>query len=173
MTLASPNPTVHSAYKPGAVALFLAAAAILGALAFEHIGGYLPCPLCLEQRYAYYAGVPLLFLALVLVSAEQRRAAAVLFFIVALAFLANAALGTYHAGAEWHFWPGPQECSGVQQLNPSAGSMLDALQHTNVIRCDEAAGRFAGVSFAGWNVIVSLLVVFTSLRAAGEAVRTH
>lgn len=173
MTLASPNPTVHSAYKPGAVALFLAAAAILGALAFEHIGGYLPCPLCLEQRYAYYAGVPLLFLALVLVSAEQRRAAAALFAIVALAFLANAALGTYHAGAEWHFWPGPQACSGVQQLNTSAENMLDALQHTSVIRCDEAAGRFAGMSFAGWNVIVSLLVTWMSLRAACEALRAH
>jgi disulfide bond formation protein DsbB len=173
MTFASSNPTVHSAYKPGAVALFLAAAAILGALAFEHIGGYLPCPLCLEQRYAYYAGVPLLFFALVLLSAEQRRAAAALFVIVALAFLANAALGTYHAGAEWHFWPGPQACSGVQQLNTSAGNMLDALQHTSVIRCDEAAGRFAGISFAGWNVIVSLLVTVMSLRAASEALRAH
>jgi disulfide bond formation protein DsbB len=129
--------------------------------------------LCLEQRYAYYAGVPLLFGALVLLSAEQRRTAAALFAIVALAFLANAVLGGYHAGAEWQFWPGPAACSGAQQLNPNAGNMLDALQHTNVIRCDEAAGRFAGISFAGWNVIASVLIAFLSLRAAAQSWRTH
>ena len=52
-----------------ALVLFAAAAVILAALAFEHFGGYVPCPLCLQQRYAYYAGVPALFLALVLLSA--------------------------------------------------------------------------------------------------------
>ena len=106
MTLAASDPTVHSAYRFGAMALLLAAAAIVIALGFEHLGGYAPCELCLQQRYAYYAGIPLLFLALVALSAGQPRAAAVLFVIVALAFLANAALGIYHAGAEWHFWAG-------------------------------------------------------------------
>jgi disulfide bond formation protein DsbB len=173
MTLAVSNPSAHSAYRPGAAALFLATASILTALAFEHPGNYLPCPLCLEQRYAYYAGIPLLFAALVLLSAEQRRLAAILFGIVVLAFLANAVLGGYHAGAEWQFWPGPAACSGAQQLNPNAGNMLDALQHTNVIRCDEAAGRFAGISFAGWNVIASVLIAFLSLRAAAQSWRTH
>ncbi|TIL77246.1 MAG: disulfide bond formation protein B, partial [Mesorhizobium sp.] len=42
-------------------ALFLAAAmaATVGsALAFQHLGGYIPCKLCLEQRTPYYIGVP-------------------------------------------------------------------------------------------------------------------
>ena len=34
------------------------------ALGFEHIGGYIPCMLCLEQRTPYYIGVPLMLLAL-------------------------------------------------------------------------------------------------------------
>ena len=54
--------------------LFAAAAVILTALAFEHFGGYVACPLCLQQRYAYYAGVPALFLALVLLSAGRTSA---------------------------------------------------------------------------------------------------
>src|SRR5262245_58978426 len=88
------------AYQAGGLTLFLAVAAILAALAFQYIGGYLPCPLCLMQRYAYYAGIPVLFLAMAL-TAEMPRVAAFLFFLVALAFLANAGLGVYHAGAEW------------------------------------------------------------------------
>jgi disulfide bond formation protein DsbB len=173
MTLAAPNPPVHSAYRFGAMALLLAAGAIVIALLFEHIGGYAPCELCLQQRYAYYAGVPLLFLALVALSAAQPRAAAILFVIVALAFLANTALGIYHAGVEWHFWAGPSACSGSQVLTTNAGNMLEAMQQTNVVRCDEPAWRLAGISFAGWNVVASLLIVLLSIRATSEALQSR
>ena len=87
--------------------LFGAAAVILTALAFEYIGGYMPCPLCLQQRYAYYVGIPLLFIGLVLIGADRPRAAALVFAVVAIAFLGNAGLGVYQAGAEWKLWPGP------------------------------------------------------------------
>ena len=33
------------------------AATVGGALAFEHIGGYIPCALCLLQRNPYYIGI--------------------------------------------------------------------------------------------------------------------
>lgn len=173
MTIAVPDPTVHTAYKAGAIALLLAGAAILGALAFEHIGGYPPCPLCLEQRYAYYAGIPLLFGALVILSAGEWRWAALLFGLVALAFLANGGLGTYHAGAEWGFWPGPDSCTGAQEITSNAGGLLDSLQTTNVIRCDEAALRIMGISLAGWNALVSFLVFAMSARAAAASLRAE
>ena len=32
------------------------------ALAFEHLGGYAPCALCLEQRNPYYWGIPIILL---------------------------------------------------------------------------------------------------------------
>ncbi|MEE8530724.1 MAG: disulfide bond formation protein B, partial [Hyphomicrobium sp.] len=88
-----PNETVRAAYKAGALALIISGGAILTALAYEYIGGYAPCPLCLEQRYAYYVGVPLLFIALVFVSADHRYPAGLIFLFVSLAFLANAGLG--------------------------------------------------------------------------------
>ena len=49
-----------------ATALFLAlamAATVGGALGFQHIGGYIPCKLCYEQRIPYYVGAPLMVLA--------------------------------------------------------------------------------------------------------------
>ena len=39
------------------------AATIASALAFEHIGGYVPCALCLEQRVPYYWGIPIAAIA--------------------------------------------------------------------------------------------------------------
>jgi len=85
--------TTDPAYKAGAFALMLAIASIVAAYGFQYIGGYAPCPLCLMQRYAYYAGIPLLFGALVLVAIDRAGWAAAVFAIVALAFLANAGLG--------------------------------------------------------------------------------
>src|SRR5215510_1758193 len=94
-----------------AAVLVAAVAVILGALAFEHIGGYAPCPLCLEQRYAYYLAIPVLLLALTLTALARPIPAAILFAVVAAAFFANAVLAGYHAGAEWKFWPGPDTCA--------------------------------------------------------------
>jgi disulfide bond formation protein DsbB len=168
MTFTSAAPAVHSAYRFGALALLLAAAAIAVALGYQHLGGLQPCELCLEQRYAYYAGVPLLFGALVALSAGQTRIAALLFGIVALGFIGNAGLGVYHAGVEWKFWEGPTACSGAQQITTNAGNMLDALKQTNVVRCDQAAWRFLGLSFAGWNILASLFIAFLGARAASE-----
>jgi disulfide bond formation protein DsbB len=171
MVLAASSPASQHAYRAGAFALVVAGVTILAALAFEHLGGYVPCPLCLQQRFAYYAAVPLLFIALVLLSAGLPRAAALLFVLVSLAFLANAALGVYHAGAEWKYWPGPQSCAGPQELATTAGSLIESLPGSRVVRCDEAAWRFAGLSFAGWNVVVSLALLVISLRAAVLATR--
>ena len=154
------------AYQSGSTALFLAAASILIALGFQYIGGYYPCPLCFMQRYAYYFAVPALFAALALSSGGERNAALLLFGLVALAFLANATLGVYHAGAEWKFWAGPQSCAGDRAISTAAGSLLKELETTRVVRCDEASIRILGLSFAGWNVIVSLILAALSARAA-------
>lgn len=156
-------------YRLGMLALLLVAASLATALAYQYIGGYPPCELCYLQRYAYYASLPLLFLALVLSAGRSGGWAAAIFFIVALAFLANAGLGVYHAGAEWKFWPGPSTCSGDQGVATSAGSLLQDLQNTKIVRCDEPSLRVLGLSFAGWNVVTSLILMALTLRAAFAA----
>lgn len=158
-------PQRGGAYRYGGLALFLSAAVIVAALGFEHLGGYAPCPLCLLQRYAYYAAIPLLFVAMAL-STEMPRVAGFIFFAVALAFLANAGLGVYHAGVEWKFWPGPETCATPQTLPTSPADLLRGLSESRVVRCDEAAWTFAGLSMAGWNVVASLVIFALSIKAA-------
>ena len=87
--------------------LVLSAATIAAAWVFQVAGGYVPCPLCLQQRWAYYAVVPITF-ALWL----GRKGAARPFIpsglaLSALAMIINGGLGLYHAGIEWKWWPGP------------------------------------------------------------------
>ena len=172
MLLTAKNPEQSTAYRTGALVLFAAVVVIMTALAFEHFGGYVPCPLCLQQRYAYYAGIPALFLALVLLSAGYARIAAVAFLLVAAAFVANAGLGIYHAGAEWGFWLGPDTCAGAPQPLSKGGNLLKDLESTRVVRCDKAPWQFLGLSFAGWNVVTSGLLTIGSLSAAAKAWRS-
>lgn len=171
MVFSRTAPPRHPAYAPGALALFGAAVIILGALAFQHLGGLAPCPLCLEQRYAYYAGIPVLFLALILLSADVPRVAGVLFALVAGGFLANAGLGAYHAGVEWHWWAGPATCSGatLAPLGAGGGGVLGQLATTHVIRCDEAPWALWGISLAGWNAFFSAILAIIATKAAAMA----
>ncbi len=158
-----------SAFNIGAAAMLGAIALVLAALGFEHIGGYVPCELCLLQRVPYYAVIPLLFVTLPLLTAGHARAAASLFLLASMLFLATAGIGAYQAGAEWQFWPGPTSCSGEQPIAQQAGGLLDALKTTTVVRCDVAQLRILGLSFAGWNVVAGLILFAMATQAAFRA----
>jgi disulfide bond formation protein DsbB len=159
--LARPPRTVLQA---SAIVLVIAAATILTALAFEHLGGYAPCPLCLEERYAYYFAVPASAIALILARSHATGLARILLLLIALAFLANMAVGIYHAGVEWKWWAGPGECSGAFELQWGDGGIVD----TPIIRCDEASWRSLGLSFAGWNAVVSALLAAVAAYGASR-----
>jgi disulfide bond formation protein DsbB len=149
--------------------LLASAAIILTALGFEYIGHYQPCPLCLQQRWAYYAGIAGLIGTLLAFAAGQRQVAGILLALIGLAFLMNMVLGIYHSGVEWHWWAGPTTCSGAGP-STDAGDLLKKLETVHVVRCDEAQWRFALLSFAGWNAVLSLGLSALSVLAYRRAV---
>jgi disulfide bond formation protein DsbB len=151
-----------SATAIGSLMLLTAAAVILAALAYEHIGGYRPCPLCLQQRYAYYAGIPALAAALVLLRTGRPPAAAALFALVGAAFVINAGLGAYQAGAEWKFW----ELASCDASGALPDLDIDKLDIEKAPVCGVANWRFMGLSFAGWNAVVSGVLALGALSAA-------
>jgi disulfide bond formation protein DsbB len=137
----------------------IAAATIAGAWYFQLVLDIRPCPMCLEQRYAYYLAIPLA--ALTALAAGQNPPRGLLIgglSILALATLGNAVFGAYHAGVEWKFWPGPADCTGPVGNLGSAGSLLDRLDTVKVVMCDEVQWSFLGISLAGYNALISLLM---------------
>ena len=146
----------------------LAMAGVVGtALLFEHVGGYMPCKLCLEQRTPYYIGAPLLIAAGLLYGKVPGAIARGLALIGGLLMLYGAVLATYHAGIEWKLWLGPSDCTSTGAALPTdAGNLLGDLNAKKPPMCDEAALRILGLSMAGWNVPASLALMATSLFAA-------
>jgi disulfide bond formation protein DsbB len=129
-----------------------------------------PCPLCLEQRTAFYVGVPLAALLWLGAGHRASRKVLMLGFIVILGFMLwNAGLAAYHAGVEWKFWQGPIDCSGPIDKIGSVGNMLNQLQRISLVRCDEAALRILGISLSGYDVLVSLFLAAVAARGAKAA----
>lgn len=130
----------------GSVALAL----ILGALFFQYVLHYPPCEMCHWQRWPHIAAA---CIGLVGGLALRNANASLTLPLAVLALLlvaASGAIGVYHAGVEWHWWPGPTACTtgyvftGTLDLNAP------------VPRCDMAAWRLFGVSMAGYNALISL-----------------
>ena len=137
----------------------IAAATLAGAWFFQLVLEILPCPLCLEQRYAYYLAVPLgLLVAIAAARGAPRPLLVAGLALLAAAALANAVLGGYHAGVEWGLWQGPTDCSGPIVDLSKAGGLLARLDSVKVVRCDEVQWRFLGLSLAGYNILISLLM---------------
>jgi len=135
----------------------IAAATLAGAWFFQLVLDIRPCPLCLEQRYAYYLAIPLGALTALAAAKDVSRAVVLAgLAVLAAATLANAGLATYHAGVEWHLWQGPTDCTGPVGNLGSAGNLLQRLDTVKVVRCDEVQWKFLGLSLAGYNVLISL-----------------
>ena len=115
------------------------------------------CALCLQQRWAYYFSLPVLALIVIRLGRPGTDIDVVrwAFLAVALAFLLNAGLGIYHSGVEWGWFEGPAACSSGAGLS---GGLPD-LTRAKVINCSDAQWRMFGLSFAGWNVVVSVVLV--------------
>jgi disulfide bond formation protein DsbB len=164
VTLATANPlaaraAANPAMTASAAVAVIAAATLAGAWFFQLVLEILPCPLCLEQRYAYYLAVPLgAAVAFAAARGAPRPVLLAGLTVLALAALVNAGLGAYHSGVEWGFWQGPTDCSGPVGNLGSAGTLLQRLDTVRVIRCDEVQWRFLGLSLAGYNVLISLLM---------------
>jgi disulfide bond formation protein DsbB len=142
---------------------------IAGAWFFELVIKLKPCPMCLEQRWPYYIGIPLaLIVALAAWKQAPRRIVVLGLVVLALLMLVGAAMGSYHAGVEWKWWPGPTECTGTPEFG-GPGGLLNRLQTINIVRCDEAPWRLLGISLAGFNAIISLVLALVAAVGAKAA----
>lgn len=162
-TDSSRDPAVATALVIGA-----AMAATVGlALGFQHIGGYIPCKLCLEQRWPYYIGAPLMLLTAYIGAwgASARTVRLLLWLAVAILGV-SVYLGAKHAGVEWGWWAGPTDCGAVADVNTGGQGVLDSLNTVIPPSCDKASWRLFGLSFAGWNAAISFGLLLVAVRGA-------
>ena len=157
--------------KATLLAFSLGLVAILGAWGSQLFAGLVPCELCLEQRLAYYWGLPVLAAILVLWNRIPLQVWYVAMAVATAIFIWGTYMGAFHAGVEWGFWPGPTACTGLGNPDLSFGDLGGEIEA--VIPCDHVQFRFLGISLAGYNALVSLAIVALLLVAILDQARRY
>ena len=127
---------------------FASLALIIGAYYFEYIGGFSPCKLCFWQRYPHFLNI----LILPIFYLFQMRS---LILIGMVSMLISTVLAFYHVGVEQKYWVGPNSCTNSSIEGLTTDQLLDQIMNAPLVRCDEIAWEFIGISMAGWNVLIS------------------
>jgi len=138
-------------------------ALLLGAWAFQHLGGLAPCKMCIWQRWPHGAAIAIG--ALVLLVPLGVGAARLLVGAGLLAALTTAAIGGYHTGVERGWWEGPSSCSSGDTTGMSTDALMERIMSAPLVRCDEVPWDMLGLSMASWNILASLVVALFWLMA--------
>ncbi|MEA1013883.1 disulfide bond formation protein B [Sphingomonas sp. LY54] len=151
--------------KARALALFVPAALLAGALGSQYIGGLHPCEMCHWQRWPHYAAVALALASFALRGSADKGRSFV--WLAGLAILVSGLVGVYHAGVEAGIFEGLTQCSSIGAAG-SAQDILADIMATPLVRCDQVQFSFLGISMAGWNAILSIgaamVILWLSLR---------
>jgi disulfide bond formation protein DsbB len=137
-------------------------AMLLGAFAFQYLGGMAPCKLCIWQRYPH-AG------AIVIGAAALWIPGRALPFLGALAALTTSGIGLYHTGVERGWWEGPTTCTSGPIGNLSAEDLMAQIMSAPLVRCDDVPWEMFTLSMASWNAIVSFGLALIWLAATRRA----
>ena len=127
------------------------------ALLFQYVGNFLPCNLCIWQRWPHLLVIILAFAGL------QGFLPRGMLWLIFIAGIVSVSLGAYHAGVEYGFWTGPTGCTANLALHGSVKALTQQLLATPLVRCDEVAWSLFGLSMAGWNALISLDIVASFL----------
>jgi len=151
-------------------ATVMSAFMLAAAHAFERFGHLPPCPLCLRQREVYWALIAMTLTGLTIWKIwPKQRFLVALNVLIGLVFGVGAVVAAYHAGVEWQIFPPPAGCAAAAMIDPFA--VKDLNQSFHVADCTAAPFYILGLSMAGWNGVMSLVLSATSFFAAAATVR--
>jgi len=147
-----------------AVALAVISAATLATVyASQYIGGLQPCELCLYQRWPWWIALALSVIALPSLFTVNLRA--LLVGLGGASVLVGAGIAIFHVGVEQHWWAGLASCTGGQA--PASFEDLQKMMSQPAARCDAPAWTLFGISMAGYNAILSIVVGVWAVVTAG------
>ena len=127
-------------------------AMLMGAFAFQHIGGMAPCKLCIWQRYPHGLAIALALLGIL----HMHR---IWILGGALATFTTGGIGIYHTGVERKWWEGPTSCTSSSVADQSSTDLFNSIMNAPLVQCDQVAWEMFGLSMASWNAVISFALV--------------
>ena len=137
--------------------LFYSLFAIFFALYVEYILQYKPCKLCLYQRLPYIVSI---FISFVGYNYFKDNKILILIIII---FSISTLISGYHFGIENNIFKEFSGCAANNLEIVDKSELLTSLNE-NVSSCKDVNFKLFGISLAGINFILSLLIIIYSLR---------
>ena len=141
------------------IALFQAVvgSAVLGSVyGFQYLGDLQPCALCFYQRWPWWIAIGLGLIALLLRGNPGLQK--VLLALTSFAILGGAGVAGFHVGVEQQWWQGLASCGGESDMPMTVEALKRQIMNAKVVRCDEVAWTLMGISMAGYNMLLSLVL---------------
>ena len=151
----------------GGLSIFALAAALTSQYGF----GMRPCDLCLYQRIPYAVVILLAALGMVGTKMMGRKYGALNIGLSGIAFLINAGIAFYHVGVEQHWWASGCTLPDLSGMNDA--DMMAAIRNAPTVSCDQIPFELFGISMAGYNVIICLLLGIYALTACTTVIRSN
>ena len=126
-------------------------------LYIEYILLYKPCKLCLYQRIPYIAAIFVSFIGYNYYKNDKILISIIIIFIISF-FISG-----YHFGIENNIFEEFSGCSGNTLEITDKTELLKSLNNT-VPSCKDTNLKFLGLSLAGINVLLSLLIIIYSFK---------
>jgi len=137
--------------------LFYSLFAILFALYIEYVLGYKPCKLCLYQRIPYVIAIFISFIGYNYFKNDK------ILILIIVIFLISFFISGYHYGIENNIF---EEFSGCTNKFIEIIDKSEILKSLNdiIVSCKDVNFKIFGISLAGINLLLSLLIVAYSIR---------
>ena len=127
--------------------------ALAAAYIAEYGFGFIPCDLCLYERWVYFS-----LIAIGLLSLRSNFLKGYAGIYAQLFILATGIVLTFnHIGVEQHWWAGPPTCSVVNN-NTTIEEFRNQLMTAPRPRCDQITWSFLKVSATVWSFFVQLVL---------------
>ncbi len=130
-------------------------ASLMLAWAAEHIFGLQPCVLCMYQRYITMGVTVLAGLGAFILPGNIRTQILV---ICGALLLMEAGVAFYQVGIEEHWFKLPYICTGKLASAETIEGLHAQLMGISPVACDQVSFRLFGVSLAGYNFLLSVLL---------------
>ena len=137
--------------------LFYSLLAIFFALYVEYVLGYKACKLCLYQRIPYIIAIFISF-----VGYNYYKNNKILILIIAI-FSISFFISGYHYGIENNIFDEFSGCANESLETIDKSEILKSL-NSNIASCKDVNFKLFGISLAGINLLLSLLIVAYSIR---------
>jgi disulfide bond formation protein DsbB len=136
---------------------------VSSAFTIEYVLKLKPCALCNYQRYTYLIVIVIASIGMILKSTYVQR---IFLYCCVIVISIGALIAFYHVGIEQHIFSESVLCSPDEKYQSilTVEDVKNQIYENNHVSCSQISFKFIGISIAGWNGILSVIIVMWLLR---------